>query len=382
MSGPEEAVSVYTVSGRGRESSSQERRSCRDELSNPGDRPEGIGEGADDLRRTASNPGVTPNQEPEPYPGEEIAATSADEGAGYAGPSASAATPNAQPYTPDEPLAASGVTGSSQSESKSDVAKSEAREVKDTAVAAGSDVADTAKQEVGNVVREASSQARSLLDQLRFDVREQGSAQKDKIASTLRSWSEELGSMASSSEQDGPVTDLARQASRRGGEVARWLDTHEPGDALEEIKRYGRRHPFTFLAICAAAGVVAGRLTRGAVAANTSLDSPDFTSADRALPAGGGYGAEPVASPGPYDVSVGPVGVAEPHAAGASVSGSSWSADQDFGQAPAGSVALGEPADEPPRSTGVLDGPGDSFDNPAAGVLPGEAGSEGENRRE
>ena len=124
------------------------------------------------------------------------------------------------------------------------------------------------------------------VDQLRSDVREQGSGQKDKIASTLHSLSQELGSMASKSEEDGPVTDLARQASRRGGEIAHWLDDHDAGDALEEVKRYARRHPFTFLAICAAAGVVVGRLGRGAVAANTSLDSPDSSSADRALGSG------------------------------------------------------------------------------------------------
>ena len=44
---------------------------------------------------------------------------------------------------------------------------------------------------------------------------------------------------------------------------------------LAEVTRYARRHPVTFLALCGLAGVVAGRLTRGAVAANTSLDSTD-----------------------------------------------------------------------------------------------------------
>ena len=72
--------------------------------------------------------------------------------------------------------------------------------------------------------------------------------------------------MASAREQSGPLTDLAHQASRKGGEVAHWLQDREPADVLESVRSYGRRHPVTFLALCGLAGVVAGRLTRSAVA--------------------------------------------------------------------------------------------------------------------
>ena len=76
-----------------------------------------------------------------------------------------------------------------------------------------------------------------------------------------------------------------------------WLDNHEPSDLLDEVKRFARRRPATFLALAAAAGVVAGRVTRGAVAANTSVDSDDsdVTPArayDRGgYQSGGAYGA-------------------------------------------------------------------------------------------
>jgi hypothetical protein len=110
--------------------------------------------------------------------------------------------------------------------------------------------------------------------------------------------------MASKSDESGPMTDLASEASRRGGEIAHWLDTHEPDDVLDEVKRFARRRPVAFLALAAAAGVVAGRLTRGAVAANTSVDSDteptparaydsdldDRGSDDGGLPGGSGYG--------------------------------------------------------------------------------------------
>ena len=43
---------------------------------------------------------------------------------------------------------------------------------------------------------------------------------------------------------------------------------------LEELRRYARSRTVMFLELCGIAGVVAGRITRGAVAANTSVDSP------------------------------------------------------------------------------------------------------------
>ena len=79
--------------------------------------------------------------------------------------------------------------------------------------------------------------------------------------------------MASKADESGQMSDLAHEASRRVGEISHWLDNHEPADLLNEVKRFARRRPVAFLAIAATAGVLAGRVTRGAVAANTSVDS-------------------------------------------------------------------------------------------------------------
>ncbi len=160
-----------------------------------------------------------------------------------------------------------------QSNSTVDTAKSEAANVKDTAAGAASDVAQTAKSEASNVAQEAKYQARNLMDQTRSEVRGQVNSQQSALAGKLNGWASELGSMASKSDESGTMTDLAQEASRRVGEISHWLDNHEPRDVLEEVKRFARRQPVAFLAIAAAAGVVAGRLTRGAVAANTSVDS-------------------------------------------------------------------------------------------------------------
>jgi hypothetical protein len=194
-------------------------------------------------------------------------------------------------------------TGSS---STVDTAKSEAANVKDSAVGAAAGVKDVAKSEATNVAEEAKYQARSLVDQTRSELRGQASNQQSALAGRLHGWASELGSMASKADESGPMSDLAQEASRRVGEFSHWLENHEPADLLEEVKRYARRRPVAFLAIAAAAGVLAGRVTRGAVAANTSVDSDrdggsestparaydggayDFESA---APSGGGYGA-------------------------------------------------------------------------------------------
>jgi hypothetical protein len=160
-------------------------------------------------------------------------------------------------------------------QSTTDVAKGEAAAVKDTAVDAGKQVASTAKDEAANVASEAKYQAKNLLSTATSEVRNQASTQQGRVASTLRGYADELQGMArGESQPSGVVGDLVQQAASKGSEIAQWLENREPADVLEELRRYARRRPVMFLALCGLAGVVAGRITRGAVAANTSVDSP------------------------------------------------------------------------------------------------------------
>jgi uncharacterized protein YjbJ (UPF0337 family) len=167
-----------------------------------------------------------------------------------------------------------------------ETAKSEAGNVKDTAVGAAAGVKDVAKSEASNVAEEAKYQARNFVDQTRSQLRGQASNQQSALAEKLRGWASELGSMASKSDESGRMSDLAQEASRRVGEISHWLDTHEPADLLDEVKRFARLRPAAFLAIAAGAGVLAGRVTRGAVAANTSVDSDRESTPARAYDSG------------------------------------------------------------------------------------------------
>jgi hypothetical protein len=188
--------------------------------------------------------------------------------------------------------------GSSESEGGStvDAARSEAANVKDTATGAASDVKEVAKGEAAHVAEEAKYQTRNLVDQTRSEMRSQARNQQSILASKMNGWASELGSMASKSDETGPMTDLAQEASRRVGEFSHWLDNHEPADLLDEVKRFARRRPGAFLALAAAAGIVAGRLTRGAVAGNTSVDSDTDVTPARAYDSDiydrGGYGGD------------------------------------------------------------------------------------------
>jgi len=147
-----------------------------------------------------------------------------------------------------------------------ETAAQEASNVKDTAVQAGQQVAGVAKEEAKNVVAETATQAKDLFRQATGELSTQAGQQQQKIAGLLHSYAKELGSMGSASSEGGPLTDLAHQASRKGGEIAHWLENKEPGEVLEELRSFARRRPVAFLLGAALAGVVAGRLTRGLAA--------------------------------------------------------------------------------------------------------------------
>jgi len=188
-----------------------------------------------------------------------------------------------------------------------DTAKGEAKQVAGTALDSGKDVVQTAKSEAANVAAEAKQQAASLFDTVRTEAGEQASTQQQRIAGALHGLAKELGGMASSSEESGPLTDLAHQASHKGGEIAHWLQEREPADVVEAVRSYARRRPVTFLALCGVAGVLAGRLTRSTVATRTSLDTKDRATSDHSeLPSNGT--ARPVVEPAPATYSTGVLG--------------------------------------------------------------------------
>ncbi|MGY1814537.1 hypothetical protein [Blastococcus sp. SYSU D00820] len=169
------------------------------------------------------------------------------------------------------------MTTTSSSPSTGDVAKDEARNLGQTAAQAGSQVASTAADQAQNVVQETKYQAQDLMAQGREQLRSQAVSQQQKAGQSLTSLAEQLRSMVQgNAPAPGPARDLLEQGAGKVEEFASFLQNREPADLLDEVRRFARRRPGTFLLGAALAGVVAGRLTSGVKAAHT--DSGPSTS--------------------------------------------------------------------------------------------------------
>jgi uncharacterized protein YjbJ (UPF0337 family) len=122
-----------------------------------------------------------------------------------------------------------------------------------------------AGEEAGNVAGEALTQARNLADEAKGQLTEQSRTQRDRLVGTMRTFSDDLQQMASSeSAPSGFAADLMRQAAERTRQLVERIDGREPSDMLEDVRGFARRRPGTFLLGALAAGIVAGRVARGA----------------------------------------------------------------------------------------------------------------------
>jgi len=208
-------------------------------------------------------------------------------------------SPGQATFEPTQAMPAQGAESSSMSDSASDM-KDRATEAANEGKQAAGQVAQTAVEHAQEVRDEAVRQARDLAGEARQQVSSQVGQQHQALVSNLRSLGSELGSMTrSTGGESGVATELVSQAKERIDGLADWLDRREPGQVLDEARNFARRRPGAFLLGALAAGVVAGRLTRGVVAAHTYDDSSGQLGATTqpglpsyggtASPAAGGY---------------------------------------------------------------------------------------------
>jgi hypothetical protein len=157
-------------------------------------------------------------------------------------------------------------------EGVAEAARDEAGQLKETSAEAARQVAGTVKDKASDVRSDLGQQTRRLAGQTRDELVEQASQQKERAAHSLRSVGDELRGMAEHG-QSGWGAQLAQSGAEFTDQAADFLQTHEPGDLLEEVRGFARRRPGTFLLVAAAAGVVAGRLTRALAAGGTGPGS-------------------------------------------------------------------------------------------------------------
>jgi hypothetical protein len=225
---------------------------------------------------------------------------------------------------PREPYAQQG-PGPQDQPSATAVARDQAATVGRSAGEAGGHVAQTAADQAREVVSETARQARDLLGEAGGHAQDQASVQQQKAASQLRSLADELREMTVKGGQSGVATEVAQQTAERIHGMASWLEQREPADVLQAVRDFARRRPGVFLAGAVAAGLAAGRLTRGMTdAARSGGQRPDPQRRPREIPPGAaipppsdrdwttpmpGYPADTVSGAGP--------GTAIPGAAGA-----------------------------------------------------------------
>jgi len=254
--------------------------------------------------------------------------TGTDTGAG----TGTGATEASEGYA-DRPLP-SGGSGSSGDSDPS--AKDKAAQSAQAGKQAASEVASTAADKAKDVAQETKQQARNVLGQAQDQLKQQTATQHQALVSNLHAIGDQLGSMAQNSDKQGPATDLVSQAGDRAHSAASFLESRQPSELVDEVRRFARQKPGTFILGALVAGVVAGRLTRGVVAVHKD-DSDDTQSAG--YPAGtgqsgdytagsygttegygdtGGYGTAGYGTPGTtggYDSGFGTTGYTSPGAA-------------------------------------------------------------------
>jgi hypothetical protein len=191
--------------------------------------------------------------------------------------------------TPTQPPQ-SGATPVSTTPSTTDVAKDQAGNVASTAAQAGSQVASTAADQAKQVTQETKRQAQDLVQQGRRQLQDQARNGQQKAGQGLNEIAQQLRTMVQGGGEapTGPAADLVTQAGDKVEQLATWIQDREPGDLVVELRNFARRKPGVFLLGAALAGVVAGRLTTGVVAAHKDESSSGTTGT-------GGY-AQPVAA--------------------------------------------------------------------------------------
>ena len=163
-----------------------------------------------------------------------------------------------------------------------------------TATDEGRHVAGVAQEEASKVASEAAQQVKGVADdalsQVADQMSEQARTQRDRVVGLLQSFGDDLGRMVEQADDSSLATQAAREAQTRARALGDRLDGREPGELLEDLRGFARQRPGTFLLGALAAGVVAGRLLRGA------RDGAVAASAEPPRATGPEYGAPPSAS--------------------------------------------------------------------------------------
>ncbi|GAA4744189.1 hypothetical protein GCM10023350_31100 [Nocardioides endophyticus] len=146
--------------------------------------------------------------------------------------------------------------------------KEQVQQTAGTAADEGKHVAAVVGEEAQNVAGQAKDQMRGLLDEALGQVSEQSRTQLERLVGTLQSVTTDLESMASSADS-GLAAQLTQQVADRSRSLGTHLEGREPSEVLDDVRQFAGRRPGLFLLGALGAGVVVGRLARGAKQAHS-----------------------------------------------------------------------------------------------------------------
>jgi hypothetical protein len=164
-------------------------------------------------------------------------------------------------------------TSIDETSGKADLAKEQASQVGGAAQQQASAVAGTAKEQAGQVAGDVKAHAQDLMGQTTSQVAAQADDQTQRLAGNLKQLSDHFHTMASSGEPGSTAHTVVDEAARRSGELSSYLDGHEFGEIINDVKGFARRRPGAFILGSAVAGLVVGRLGRAV------KDAPDSDAA-------------------------------------------------------------------------------------------------------
>ena len=155
--------------------------------------------------------------------------------------------------------------GQDKKEAVAEEGRQQAEQLKGQARESGQRVAGAAASTADQVKNEAVGQAQNLLGQLTEDLRQHAAPQQEKVAGAARALTEEISAVSrGEAPETSYVTGLLGSVVGPAESVTRALETKEPRELVDDVRRFAARRPGTFLALAAGIGLLAGRATRSA----------------------------------------------------------------------------------------------------------------------
>jgi len=153
---------------------------------------------------------------------------------------------------------------------------SPARQVAATAGQGTEEVVGEVRSQAANVLGDATSQARDVVREARSEMRQQASQQTDRVAQGLRTLAGQVEALRNGNpDEAGPVVDYVRQAGDKIQALAGRMESGGLDGIADDVRRFARRRPGTFLVGAAVAGFAVGRLLRSSTGGDGSgVDTP------------------------------------------------------------------------------------------------------------